>query len=55
MRRVRYSVAMSLNGFITDTDGKFDWILMDPDIDFAAHSAAFDTAIMGRKIYETTQ
>ena len=30
MRRVRYSVAMSLDGFIIDADGKFDWILMDP-------------------------
>ncbi len=36
MRRVRYSVAMSLDGYIAGPKGEYDWIPMDPDIDFAA-------------------
>ncbi len=34
MRRVRLSVAMSLDGFIAGPRGESDWIVMDPDIDF---------------------
>jgi len=34
MRRVRYSVAMSLDGHIADAQGEADWIIMDPEIDF---------------------
>ncbi len=55
MKRVRYSVAISLDGYITDADGRVDWILMDPDIDFAAHAEVFDTAVMGCKTYQTTR
>src|SRR5947208_16758050 len=36
MRRVRYSVAMSLDGYIAGPKGEYDWIVMDPDIDFGA-------------------
>jgi dihydrofolate reductase len=52
-RRVRYQVAASLDGFITDTKGSPDWIVMDPDIDFNALFAQFDTFLMGRRTYET--
>ncbi len=51
-RRVRYQVAVSLDGFIAGTHGEHDWIVMDPAIDFAALFSEFDTAIMGRKTYE---
>jgi dihydrofolate reductase len=51
-RRLRYQVAMSLDGFIAGPNGEFDWIVMDPAIDFAALYAEFDTAVMGRKTYE---
>ncbi len=51
MKRLRYSVAMSLDGFIAASDGGYDWILMDPDIDIAAMAAEFDTMIMGRGTY----
>ena len=51
MKRLRYSVAMSLDGFIASSDGGYDWILMDPDVDFAAIAAEFDTLIMGRGTY----
>jgi len=36
VRRVCYSVAMSLDGFIAGPQGEYDWIVMDPDIDFGA-------------------
>ena len=51
-RRLRYQVAMSLDGFIAGTKGEYDWIVMDPAIDFEALFAEFDTAVMGRKTYE---
>jgi dihydrofolate reductase len=52
MRRIRYQVAMSLDGFIARPDGGYDWIPMDPEIDFAALFAQFDTALLGRRTYE---
>jgi len=55
MRRVRYSVAMSLDGFIAGPKGESDWIVMDPDLDFNALFAAFDTILLGRKTYEATR
>lgn len=51
-RRLRYQVAVSLDGFIARPDGGYDWIVMDPSIDFAALYKEFDTAVMGRKTYE---
>ena len=54
-RRLRYQVAASLDGFIAAEDGSYDWIPMDPDIDFAALFEQFDTLVMGRKTYETMQ
>lgn len=50
-RRLRYQVAASLDGFIASPEGGFDWIVADPDIDFAALYAQFDTAVMGRKTF----
>jgi dihydrofolate reductase len=50
--RIRYLVAMSLDGFIAGPQGEADWITSDPEIDFAATFAQFDTAVMGRKTYE---
>lgn len=51
-RRVRYQVAVSLDGFIAGPNGEYDWIVMDPAIDFKALYQQFDTALMGRKTYE---
>src|SRR2546425_8449411 len=51
-RRLRYHVAVSLDGFIAGPNGEYDWIVMDPSIDFAALFKQFDTAVMGRKTYE---
>ena len=54
MRRVRYSVAATLDGFIADPDGGYDWIIMDESIDFAKMFEEFDTFVMGRKTWEVT-
>ena len=43
---------MSLDGYIAGPNGEFDWIVMDPDIDFAGHMAQFDTFLIGRKTFE---
>ncbi len=53
-RRVRYHVAVSLDGFIAGPNGEYDWIVMDPSIDFNALYKEFDTVVMGRKTYEVT-
>lgn len=55
MRRVCYSVAMSLDGYIADPKGGYDWIVMDPDIDFGSLFKTFDTVLMGRKSYEAAR
>ena len=55
MRRIRYSVAMSLDGYIAGPNGEYDWIELDPGSAagyFKAFYAQFDTALMGRKSYE---
>jgi dihydrofolate reductase len=52
MRRVRYSVAMSLDGYIAGPNGEADWIMMDPEIDFAAMFEQFDTFLLGRRTFE---
>jgi dihydrofolate reductase len=55
MRRLRYSVAMSLDGYIAGPNGEYDWITMDPAIDFGALFQQFDVLIMGRHTFETAQ
>jgi dihydrofolate reductase len=52
MRRLRYSVAASLDGFIAGPNGSIDWIVQDPSIDFVAMFAQYDTFVMGRLTYE---
>jgi dihydrofolate reductase len=52
MRRVRYQVACSLDGYIAGPNGEFDWITPDPDIDFKELFSQFDTLLMGRRTYE---
>ena len=55
MRRLRYQIAMSLDGYIAGPKGEADWIIMDPEIDFGAIFAQFDTFLMGRRTYEAAR
>jgi dihydrofolate reductase len=52
MRQLRYSVAASLDGYIAGPNGEFDWIVVDPEIDFAAMYAGFSGLVMGRRSYD---
>src|SRR5262245_9262098 len=52
MRRIRYAVATSLDGYIAGPKGEADWIIMDPDIDFSALYNEFDTILIGRRTFE---
>lgn len=52
MRRIRYAVATSLDGFIAGPNGETDWIIMDPNIDFNEIFQQFDTVVVGRVTFE---
>lgn len=52
MRRIRYAVAASLDGYIAGPKGEADWIIIDPDIDFRAIYEQFDTVLIGRRTFE---
>ena len=54
MRPVRYNVAASLDGYIADPDGRYDWIPLDAAMDFGALFAKVDTVLLGRRTYELT-
>ena len=55
MRRICYSVAMSLDGYVAGPNGEADWIVMDPEIDFMALMERFDAVLMGRRTFEAAQ
>ena len=52
MRRVRYSVVMSLDGYIAGPKGEADWIPTDPEFDFNALFSQFDTLLVGRRTFD---
>ena len=53
MRRIRYAVAASLDGYIAGPKGEADWIIIDPEIDFNAIFKQFDTVLVGRRTFES--
>lgn len=52
MRLVRFGGAISLDGYIAGPEGEYDWIVQDPERDFAATMAELDTFLIGRKTFE---
>ncbi|MDX1623110.1 MAG: dihydrofolate reductase family protein [Gemmatimonadota bacterium] len=55
MREVIYSVAASLDGYIADPGGGYDWIPEEPEVDWDAFMARFDAALMGRATWEVME
>jgi dihydrofolate reductase len=55
LRRLRYNVAASLDGYIADINGAFDWIPNDDTVDFEGLFARVDTFVLGRRTYETVR
>ena len=53
MRRIRFAVATSLDGYIAGPKDEAECIIMDPDIDFSAIFKEFDTLLVGRRTFET--
>lgn len=53
--KIRFVVAMSLDGYVAGPKGEADWILMDPEVNFAELWAQFDTLLMGRKTYDAAK
>jgi dihydrofolate reductase len=43
---------MSLDGYIAGPKGEADWIVPDPEVDFAALFAEFDTFLIGRRTFQ---
>jgi dihydrofolate reductase len=54
VRKLRYHVASTLDGFIAHPDGSFGGFLAEGDhvADFLASYTSYDTVLMGRKTYE---
>lgn len=52
MRKIILGLAISLDGFIEDQHGAFDWCFTDQDYGMAAFYKRIDTLCMGRKSYE---
>lgn len=52
MRKIILNVAVSLDGFIEDANGSFDWCLTDQDYGMTDFYSHVDTIFIGRKSYE---
>ena len=52
MRKIILNVAVSLDGFIEDANGAYDWCFTDQDYGLTDFSNSIDTIFFGRKSYE---
>ena len=52
MRQILCSVAASLDGYIARPGGEYDWIPDEPNVDWGAFLARFDTVLIGRRTWE---
>ena len=52
MRKLVYYVGSTIDGYIAGPNGEHDWIVMDPEIDFAGMMNQFDTFLIGRKTFD---
>jgi dihydrofolate reductase len=55
MRKVTYSMGLSLDGYIVGPDGRFDWTTPDPDVFrfWIDEIREVGVHLMGRRLYET--
>ena len=55
MRRVTYSMNVSLDGYIVGPDGRFDWTAPDPEVFrfWIDDIRGVDVHVLGRRLYET--
>ncbi len=55
MRRVTYSMFVSLDGYVADADGDFDWTDPDPELFrfITDQTRGLSAYVMGRRLYET--
>ena len=55
MARLLYSVITSLDGYLTDEDGRFDWAVPDEEVIAAINQqmAGISTYLYGRRMYDT--
>lgn len=52
MRKIVLQLAVSLDGFIEDAKGQFDWCFTDQDYGMSDFFKRIDALFMGRKTYE---
>jgi dihydrofolate reductase len=55
MARLIYTAITSLDGYVEDTDGKFDWAAPDEEVHAFVndHERPIGTQLYGRRLYET--
>lgn len=52
MRKIILQLAISLDGFIEDAQGEYDWCFMDQDYGMADFLKRIDTIFLGRRTYD---
>lgn len=55
MRKIVLKLAVSLDGFIEDAKGQFDWCFVDQGYGMSEFFKRIDSTFMGRKTYELAQ